>query len=206
MKEFWEERYGAKEFAYGVEPNVFFKKTVKDFKLNGTILLPAEGEGRNAVFAAKKGLDVTCFDMSTRGKEKALKLATLNNVSINYVLGELSEMEFEENSFDVIALIYAHFPPEVKSKYHQKVSEWLKKDGVLILEGFSKNQLEINKENEQSFGPKNIEMLYTVEEIKNDFSVLETIELREEFIHLNEGIYHKGKGAVIRYIGKKQLK
>jgi len=202
MKAFWEERYGAKEFAYGVEPNVFFEKTVKELKLKGSILLPAEGEGRNAVFAAKMGLDVTCFDMSEQGKLKALKLAELNNVKINYVVGELSEMDFEESSFDVIALIYAHFPPNVKSQYHQKIAKWLKKDGVLILEGFSKNQFEINEEYKQSFGPKKMEMLYTVEEIENDFSRLESIELNEELIDLNEGIHHKGKGSVVRYIGK----
>ncbi|MEX1384036.1 class I SAM-dependent methyltransferase [Lutibacter sp.] len=203
MKEFWEERYSEKEFAYGVEPNVFFEKVVKDLKLKGTILLPAEGEGRNAVFAAKKGLNVTCFDISSQGKMKAEKLATLNNVQINYLVGEFSELEFEENSFDVIALIYAHLPSNVKSQYHQELVKYLKKDGVLILEGFSKKQLEINKENEKPFGPPNIEMLYTIEDIQNDFSVLETIELSEELIELNEGIYHKGKGSVIRFIGKK---
>ena len=202
MKAFWDERYSANEFAYGVEPNVFFEKVINDLKLKGTILLPAEGEGRNAVFAAKKGLDVSCFDMSLQGKQKALKLASLNNVNINYVVGEFSEINFKENSFDVIALIYAHFPLNVKSQYHQKVTKWLKKDGILILEGFSKKQLEINKENKNSFGPKSIEMLYSLEEIENDFKALERIQLFEEIIDLNEGIHHKGKGSVIRFIGK----
>ena len=137
-------------------------------------------------------LNVTCFDMSEQGKLKALKLAELNNVKINYIVGELSEMDFEESSFDVIALIYAHFPPNVKSQYHQKIAKWLKKDGVLILEGFSEKQFEINEEYKQSFGPKKKEMLYTVEGIENDFSSLETIELSEELIDLNEGIHHKG--------------
>ena len=204
MKEFWEERYSEEGFAYGVEPNEFLKKALKEYQLKGTILLPAEGEGRNAVFAAKMGLNVTCFDMSSQGKLKAQQLAKLNKVDINYKVGEFSEMEFEENSFDVIALIYAHFPPNVKSQYHQKLVKYLKKDGVLIVEGFSKKQLEINKENDESFGPKNIEMLYAVEDIQYDFSVLETIELREELIELDEGIYHKGKGSVIRFIGKKR--
>lgn len=203
MKEFWEERYSTEEFAYGMEPNVFFEKTLKKLNLKGAILLPAEGEGRNAVFAAKMGLNVTCFDLSAQGKVKAQKLAALNNVDINYKVGEFLEMEFEENSFDVIALIYAHFPPNVKSEYHKKIATYLKKDGILILEGFSKNQLEINKENSASFGPKNIEMLYTTESIRDDFLALETVELREELIELNEGIHHKGKGSVIRFIGKK---
>jgi len=202
MKEFWEERYAADEFAYGIEPNVFFEKVLKDRQLQGSILLPAEGEGRNAVFAAKQGLKVTCFDMSEQGKLKAEKLATLNNVSINYLVDEFSELDFEENSFDVIALIYAHFPPNVKTTYHKKIVSYLKKDGVLILEGFSENQLNINEENQQFFGPKKIEMLYTVDEIRNDFAALEIEVLKEEEIDLNEGIHHKGKASVIRFIGK----
>ena len=204
MKEFWEDRYSAEGFAYGVEPNEFFKKALKEYQLKGTILLPAEGEGRNAVFAAKTGLKVTCFDMSAQGKVKAQQLADLNNVDINYNVGEFSEMEFEENSFDVIALIYAHFPPNVKSQYHKKLTSYLKKGGILILEGFSIKQLEINEEYTQSFGPKKLEMLYTKDDIQQDFSELEAIELSEELIDLNEGIHHKGKGSVIRFIGKKR--
>lgn len=204
MKEFWEERYSEEGFAYGVEPNEFFEKTLKDHQIKGTILLPAEGEGRNAVFAAKKGLEVTCFDMSSQGKVKAQQLAKLNKVDINYKVGEFTEMDFNENSFDVIVLIYAHFPPNVQSIYHQKIASWLKKDGFLILEGFSKKQLVLNNELQQSFGPKNIDMLYTANEIENDFKVLETVALSEELIELNEGIHHKGKGSVIRFIGKKR--
>jgi ubiquinone/menaquinone biosynthesis C-methylase UbiE len=203
MKDFWEERYGAEEFAYGVKPNEFFEKIVKEQQLKGSILLPAEGEGRNAVFAAKQGLNTTCFDMSNQGKLKAEKLADLNNVSINYLVGEFSELHFEENSFDVIALIYAHFPANVKTLYHQKLVTYLKKGGILILEGFSKNQLKVNEEENQSFGPKNLDMLYTVEEISNDFEALEIEVLKEEKISLNEGIHHIGKGDVIRFIGKK---
>lgn len=203
MKEFWEERYSAAEFAYGTEPNVFFEKVLKEKQLEGTILLPAEGEGRNAVFAAKTGLNVTCFDISAQGKIKAEKLAELNNVKINYIVGELSEMDFEEGSFDVIALIYAHFPSNVKSQYHQKTAKWLKKDGVLILEGFGEKQFEVNEEYEQSFGPKKMDMLYTVEDIRRDFEGLEVEVLREENIDLNEGVHHKGKGSVIRFIGIK---
>lgn len=203
MKDFWEQRYGAEEFAYGIEPNVYFKKIVEEFGLKGAILLPAEGEGRNAVFAAKKGLNVTCFDVSSQGKLKAEKLAALNKVNINYLVGEFSELQFEENSFDVIALIYAHFPENFKTIYHQKLVRYLKKGGLLILEGFSKNQHKINKEYKLDFGPKKLDMLYSLEEIKEDFLELEIIELKQEEILLDEGIYHNGKSSVIRFIGKK---
>ncbi len=203
MKEFWEERYRNKEFAYGVVPNVFFEDALEKYSPKGKVLLPAEGEGRNAVFASKKGLDVNCFDISNQGKLKALKLAELNNVNINYLVGEFSEMKFEENSFDVIALIYAHFSADLKTQYHKILTKYLKKGGVLIFEGFSKKQLKINENNNQSFGPKNIDMLYSLEEIKNDFSALEIVVLKEEEIELTEGIHHQGKAVVIRFIGKK---
>ncbi|MBT8318473.1 MAG: class I SAM-dependent methyltransferase [Lutibacter sp.] len=203
MKEFWEERYKNEEFAYGVKPNQFFEDTIAKYNLKGSILLPAEGEGRNAVFAAKKGLNVTCFDISNQGKLKALKLAELNNVNINYLVGEFSQISFRENSFDVIVLIYAHFPPNLKSEYHQRITKYLKKGGLLILEGFSKEQLKINAEYKIDLGPKNSEMLFSLDEIEQDFSALEVVVLEHEEIELNEGAYHKGKASVIRFIGKK---
>jgi len=203
MKEFWEDRYKNEAFAYGVKPNVFLKNVLKDYNLKGDMLLPGEGEGRNAVFAAKKGLNVTCIDISNEGKLKALKLAEQNNVNVNYLVGELSEFEFEENSFDVVALIYAHFTPNLRFQYHKKVTSYLKKGGFLVLEGFSKEQLKINEENATELGPKNLNMLYSLEDIKSDFSNLETIAFKKELIELDEGIYHKGKASVIKYIGKK---
>jgi hypothetical protein len=70
----WNERYGADEYVYGKEPNGFLKEFI-DNHPPGKILLPAEGEGRNAVYAASKGWEVTAFDFSEEGKKKALKLA-----------------------------------------------------------------------------------------------------------------------------------
>jgi len=203
MKEFWEKRYKNQKFAYGEEPNQFFVDVLNNYNLKGTMLLPAEGEGRNAVFAARKGFEVSCFDISNEGKLKALKLANEHNVTINYQVGELSEFNFTKNLFDVIVLIYAHFSPKLKSEYHKRISKYLKVGGLLILEGFSKEQLEINKEHQIELGPKNIEMLFSLEEIKKDFSDLEILEFNQEEIELNEGFYHKGKASVIRFIGKK---
>ncbi|MGB0432101.1 MAG: hypothetical protein ACPGLV_16620, partial [Bacteroidia bacterium] len=83
MIDFWDKRYGADEFAYGTLPNEFLKEQLKNYS-EGSILLPAEGEGRNAVFAAKQGFEVTAFDMSTAGQKKALQLAKSQKVEIDY--------------------------------------------------------------------------------------------------------------------------
>ena len=206
MKNFWDERYKSEEYVYGTRPNHFFEETIAKYKLKGNILLPAEGEGRNAVFAATKGLNVTCFDSSSEGQKKALKLAKLNYISIDYLLGEFSEIVFKENTFDVIALIYAHFAADLVHTYHKQLVKFLKPNGILILEGFSKKQLVLNNENNSPFGPKNEAQLFSKEAIENDFSELEKLYLDEVEILLNEGSHHDGKGSVIRYIGKKSNK
>ncbi len=204
MKEMWNERYGAESYAYGTEPNTFFAETLANYKLAGNLLLPAEGEGRNAVFAAKKGLSVTAFDISEAGKTKALALASANNVSITYEVGDFLKMDFTTSSFDSGALIYAHFPPSLLSIYHQRIVELLKPNGILILEGFSTNNLPYREANPKIGGPDKIEMLFSVEKIKNEFPNLEILQLEEVEVELNEGLYHQGKGKVIRFVGRKK--
>lgn len=199
----WDDRYSNEEFAYGEEPNNFFKEEIE--KLNaGTILFPAEGEGRNAVYAAKLGWKVAAFDISEEGKNKALKLAAANNVSIDYQVGELETLNYQAEQFDAIALIYAHFPAEIKSSIHKTLDKYLRQNGIIIFEAFSKKHLEYLALNDKVGGPKDIESLFSIEEIQADFSNYEIIELVEKEIELNEGLFHNGKGSVIRFVGKKK--
>jgi ubiquinone/menaquinone biosynthesis C-methylase UbiE len=204
MKEFWDLRYSEEEYAYGIEPNEFLKHTLQRFSPKGRILLPAEGEGRNAVYAAKRGLEVTAFDISMEGKRKAEKLAEVNKVDVHYLLGDVEELTFEENSFDVVALIFAHFNSEFRSAYHRKLMSFLKPGGLVIFEAFSKNHLKFNMTNPEAGGPKDIRMLLNTEEIKQDFSGFHIIELKEVEVNFNEGKYHKGKSSVIRFLGRKK--
>jgi hypothetical protein len=204
MKEFWNTRYAEGEFAYGTSPNHFFKEVLDTFKLKGTILLPAEGEGRNAIYAAKKGLLVHAFDISKEAQNKAFTLAKHQDVSIKYDLGDLQQLKLKDNYFDVSALIYAHFPTEIKSEYHQKIANSIKSDGLLILEGFSKNHLPLRLKNPKVGGPKNIEMLFSLEDIERDFKDFDILLLKEFEIELSEGKYHNGLAKVIRFIGRKK--
>jgi len=198
MKEFWDSRYAEKEFVYGKEPNLYFKHQIDKLKA-GKILLPAEGEGRNAVYAAKCGWNVDAVDQSETGKEKALNLALVNQVKIQYDVADLQIYSFPENEFDAIALIFAHFPPELRKYIHKKITKSLKTNGVLILEAFSKNQIK-----HESGGPKNIEMLYSLDEMLADFKGFEILESTEQEVELNEGIYHKGIAEIIRFLAIKQ--
>ncbi|MBK8609584.1 MAG: class I SAM-dependent methyltransferase [Chitinophagaceae bacterium] len=199
----WDDRYSKDEYAYGEEPNKYLAEQLKKIPV-GTILFPAEGEGRNAVFAAKLGWTVAAFDISFEGKRKAVRLAEKNNVTIDYKVGELQTLDFKDEQFDAIALIYAHFPADIKSLYHKAFDKFLKKGGTIIFESFSKKHLDYVTANEKVGGPKDLDSLYSIEEIKSYFTNYEIIELAEKEIELSEGLFHNGKGAVIRFVGQKK--
>ena len=114
-KDFWNSRYSEQEFAYGTEPNEFLKEQLENLK-SGTALFLGEGEGRNAVYAAKLGWQVDAVDFSSSAKVKALKLAEENNVKINYEVCDLNEYEFKENYYDLVVMIFLHLPLELREK------------------------------------------------------------------------------------------
>ena len=203
MKELWDKRYAEKDYVYGIEPNQFFKEVLDKYSFKGKILLPAEGEGRNAVYAAKKGLEVFAFDTSNEGKNKALKLAKKENLEINYQLGAFFDLPLIKEKFDVVALVFAHFSPIISTEYHKKIAELIKPNAYIIIEGFSKSHHKLQKENPKAGGPKNIEMLYSIESISKDFPNFEPILLEEKEVELNEGKLHRGQSKLIRFIGRK---
>lgn len=201
-KDFWNSRYKKETYAYGKFPNDFFKECLEKMA-PGSILLPADGEGRNGVFAAELGWDVTSLDLSIEGRVKALQLASERRVSIKYLVGDLEDLDFPEASFDAIGLIYAHFSQERKSLLHKKLHRYLKPGGMVILEGFRKEHLDFVTSNPKVGGPREIDMLFSKEELLEDFQGYEVVLMEEVEPLLEEGEYHMGKGAVVRFLGRK---
>jgi ubiquinone/menaquinone biosynthesis C-methylase UbiE len=197
MLDLWETRYRCDDYIYGVNPNDFLRSQLLNLK-PGRILFPAEGEGRNAVYAASLCWKVDAFDFSSEARKKALKLADRNKVSIDYKLASFMDISYKENSFDCIAIIYVHQPSDKRATYHQKLLSFLKPGGTLILEAFSKEQI-----NNTSGGPKDIDLLYSKTELQNDFKTLSFYDIKEETLVLDEGLLHFGKASVIRLIGTK---
>jgi len=194
---FWNERYSQKDFVYGESPNIFFAETLEKLK-PGKIILPCDGEGRNAVHAAREGWEVKAFDLSDAGKLKADHLELKYGVEIDFQIMDALLASYPENSVDVVALIYTHLPPMVRVRLHQNIIKWLKPGGKVILETFCPEQLKNN-----SGGPKDINMLYTKELLTEDFKKLSIESLDYEKIELNEGKFHEGPADVIRMIATK---
>ncbi len=198
MINFWDDRYSQLEYIYGVNPNEFFAEQIQ--KLTpGKIILPCEGEGRNAVFAATLGWQVKAFDLSEEGRKKAMKLANTKWVKIEYQLINAALAEYTPGTADLVAFIFVHLPPIVRTSLHQKAITWLKPGGRILLEAFHPLQLQ-----NISGGPSELSMLYTEEMIRKDFQSLEIEQLLTKKIILSEGNYHKGIADIIRFVGIKK--
>jgi hypothetical protein len=199
VKDFWNKRYSESEYAYGKEPNRFFKREID--RLNpGSLFLPGEGEGRNAVYAASRGWDVHALDISKEGRKKAHALAKEYNTSIKYTLGSIETADVPQKSFDAAALIFVHLAPELFTVTLNKIAAGLKPNGKIIFELYSTKQL-----GRRSGGPKSIDLLFDLNPLSSRLIKMgfQLPDIREEEVLLNEGQFHSGKAMVIRGVGQK---
>ena len=146
---------------------------------------------------------VSAYDFSDSAKERAEKLASEKGVSIQYDLYAFTEEKYEKAEFEAIAIAYVHVPASIKTQMHKRFDSYLKIGGKLIMEVFSKEHRELNKVNPAVGGPPNADMMYSIEEIKEDFPNYKIIELKVESTTLNEGFSHVGESSVLRFVGEK---
>jgi SAM-dependent methyltransferase len=194
--QFWDQRYAAHEFVYGQAPNEFLREQLTKLK-PGLALFPAEGEGRNALYAASLGWTVFAFDQSKVARDKALALAAERNITIRYDVKGLDEFR-GDHTYDMVGLFYVHMPSDLRHQVHAELLKALKPGGVVILECFSERQLE-----HDSGGPKDPDMLMNIDKLLNDFSGLDHLLVAESLVTLDEGTFHRGTASVMRLTGQK---
>ena len=191
--DFWDARYEDEAYAYGTEPNAYFRQQL-DLLPPGRLLLLAEGEGRNAVYAAKRGWQVTAVDFSDEGRAKALRLAVAQGVRLDYQVADLTALGWlRPGYYDAVGLIYAHLGPADRRAVHAAAAASLAPGGHLILEAFSPRQLGL-----PSGGPKSAEMLCEPATLAEDFAGLNILENHALGVVLHEGSFHAGPANVVR--------
>lgn len=190
--QFWDDRYRADEYAYGRQPNAFLREEARRIP-PGRVLCLAEGEGRNAVFLAGLGHQVTAVDFSVEGLRKAERLALEQNVEIATVHADLATYEPEIDAFTGIVAIFAHLPAPVRKHVHGWVPRALRSAGVYILEAYTPAQLAFN-----TGGPRDPALLMTLAGLKEDLSPM-TFEIgREVEREIHEGAFHGGPSATVQ--------
>jgi 2-polyprenyl-3-methyl-5-hydroxy-6-metoxy-1,4-benzoquinol methylase len=198
MKDKWNERYNSEEYFFGKEPNDFFKEVIDNIQ-PGKALFIGEGEGRNSVYAASLGWDVDAIDVSEVGKQKAEKLSAERNVKINYKISNAFDFTYLQNTYDAVVLIYFHVENEKRDEYYKQIISSIKPGGNIILLVYDEEHIKNN-----SNGPQNINMLYTLENIAETFIDLEfKIFAKEEITRIKKGVSQKS--TVIKFVGKKVI-
>lgn len=196
-KSFWNNRYAGDNYLYGTEPNSFLAEQCS--LLTGPVLSLSEGEGRNGVFLASRGLEVVGVDISRVALGKAKKLARSRGLEIKTVLADLATYEPEANHYGTVISISAHLPSAIRNRLYPFIEQSLKPDGILLLEAYSEDQL-----SRDTGGPKDADMLMTVDKLRREFPGLEPILLREVERDVSEGDGHGGMASVVQFIARKK--
>jgi len=194
----WDERYAAPGYFYGTEPNDFLR-SIADRIPRGRVLMLADGEGRNGVFLAGLGHEVTSVDRSPVGLAKARALAEERGVSLTTVEADLATHRIEPGAWAAIVLIFCHLPPALRRQVHRQAVEGLAPGGVLVLEAYTPAQL-----GRGTGGPQNPELLMTLVELRDELTGLDLEVAREVERDVMEGSGHQGRSAVVQILGVKR--
>lgn len=200
--EFWNARFSEDGFSYGDRASRLLLSFSDFFRPGQRALVPACGEGRDAVFLAKCGLEVTGVDISSAGLEKTQQLAKRENVSLTLIEADLGEWDWPVDAFDHVVANFLHVPSPAREPLHANMIGALKPGGYLFLEGFRKEQLDYQAKH-QSGGPPDSDMLFAPSDLGNDFANAETIAFWTGEETLTEGPYHTGPAALVRAVFRK---
>lgn len=198
-RDFWDKRYSAPEYIFGVEPNAFLLSAKTRFAPGMRVLDIACGEGRNSVWLAEQGCVVTGVDVSPLALAKARALASARGVDIVFEETDLRRWDWPEAAFDAVVSIFIQFAaPEGRGRLFDQMARALVPGGLLLLQGFTPAQLHYS-----SGGPKEVSHLYTKEMLGALLASFEVEQLREYEAELHEGSKHSGRAALIDVIARK---
>ncbi len=198
----WDERYSDSEYIFGVEPNDFLRDEFERIPAGARVLCLAEGEGRNAVFLAQNGYQVTGIDSSKVGLDKAQQLAKDKGVTITTQVVDLADYEFGEQQWDAIVVMWVHLPTALRQHIHAQIAPALKRGGVLILEAYTQQQLTMDAvggppaSEKQRFGSLDI--------LRDELAELKEVIGVEKTRMVSEGTRHQGLSAVVQFIAHKR--
>lgn len=193
MKDFWDIRYASPDYVFGTVPNAYLMAHHALFRPGQKVLAVADGEGRNGVWLASRGMAVTSVDFSEHALAKAQALAQMQGVAIETVLADVISWNWPEEEFDHVIAIFVQLAPEHRCRVHRQMLRALRPGGYLLMESFHPEQLDYD-----SGGPKDPDRLYTAVMLREDMAGADFIELAEVEVELDEGPAHQGLASVTR--------
>jgi len=200
---FWSARYRdiGDDYLFGTAPNRFLASQAASFGAGMRVLSVADGEGRNAVWLAEQGCQVTATEISPVALEKAAKLARGRNVAVDFVQADILNWDWPQEEFDAVVGIFIQFAtPAERPRQLAGMKQAVKPGGLLLLQGYTPKQLEY-----KTGGPSAVENLYTAEMLRAFFSDWEIVSLHEREDTIEEGTAHIGRSALIDLVARRPL-
>ncbi|PVA11694.1 SAM-dependent methyltransferase [Pelagivirga sediminicola] len=196
----WEERYQTDDYVFGTSPAQFLADHAAYLKPGLTALCVADGEGRNSVFMAQRGLNVTALEYAPSAIEKARKLAAEKDVRVDFRQVDVTAHDWPR-TYDIVAGIFIQFlGPDARDTLHQHMKRSVAPGGLMMLHGYTPEQIEY-----KTGGPPHAENMYTPALLAEDFAGWEILENRAYTREINEGREHAGLSALIDFIARKPL-
>ena len=196
----WNERYASSDYLFGESPNEFVRAAASHLADGQSVLCVADGEGRNSVWLAERGLRVTAFDFAQNAVDKARQLAQRRKVSVDFHVADIETWRFEAARYDAVVAIFIQFlGPKARDDVFARMQSAVKPGGLFLLEGYRPEQLQY-----RTGGPGVIENLYTREWVEHAFADWQMLLLREYDAVLHEGTRHSGMSALIDVVARKR--
>jgi SAM-dependent methyltransferase len=195
----WNARFGRKEYLFGTSPNAFLASQQHLLKSGQRALAIADGEGRNGVWLAEQGLQVTAVDFSPVALDKARRLANSRGVDVTFVQADLATWAWQADSFDVVAAIFIQFAdPTLRTAIFHGIRRTLVPGGLLLLQGYRPEQIQYG-----TGGPPHAENMYTAAMLREAFHDFEIVSLVEHDSVIQEGTGHHGVSALVDLVARK---
>jgi SAM-dependent methyltransferase len=193
----WNRRFAEPGFAYGTAPNDFLVE-VAPLLPPGPVLSLGEGEGRNGVYLAQLGRDVTAVDGSEVGLSKARRLAAERGVALHTVHASLTDYVIAPASWAVILCFFVHMPQPLRANVFRAARTGLRPGGLFVLEAFGPGQIAHG-----TGGPAEPSRLAPVAELQRELAGLEWVVARDVERVLDEGTYHSGMSSTVQILGRR---
>jgi SAM-dependent methyltransferase len=196
----WNKRFAADGYLFGTEPNAWLRENAGVWTSGQRVLCVADGEGRNSVWLAQRGLQVDAFDIAEVGVTKARRLAAEHGVSVDFQVADCDGFAWPEARYDGVAAIFVQFAdPALRERLFAHIQRCLKPGGTLLLQGYTPKQLEY-----RTGGPPLLSHLYTADMLRDAFAAMDIVELRDYEADVAEGSGHHGRSALIGLVARRR--
>jgi len=194
----WNTRFAVDDYVFGRTASQFVVRMEPKLARKSRVLCVADGEGRNSVYLAQRGHDVSANDFSANAIAKAKKLAMEAGVVISHARVDLETWEWPKQAYDAAFAVFFQFAqPAARDRIFTELKRTVVPGGRIFLHGYTLKQLEY-----RTGGPPDAERLYTEDLLKDAFADC-TIEVLASYeAELQEGAGHSGRSALVDLVAR----